>query len=186
MKNILKVVFLGIIGFSLLVYLTIPKEKTANSEILEMKLSNLPKFYEVIGKEINKDELFKKGNYIVVLNHDSLAVFNELYKKVDKNIVLVANISNTPWLIKNIAVNKELENMYKDSTIGLINDSNGAFRRFFQIVDDTQNNYTIYKILEDEKIEKIYFGDVKKGALQDGISEDEKKKDLERFLVNLK
>ena len=186
MKNILKIVLLGVVGFSLLVYLTVPKEKTQNIQKVDMNLSNLPKFYEIIGKDIKKDELFEKGSYIVVLNHDSLAVFKELYKKSDKKIVLIANISNTPWLIKNIAVDKELENLYSQSTIALINDSNGSFRRFFQVSDDAQNKYIVYKVLENTKIEKIYEGSVKKGALQDGISQDEQTKNIEEFLLNLK
>lgn len=186
MKNILKIVLLGVVGFFLLVYLTIPKEKTQNIEKIDMNLSNLPKFYEVIGKDIKKDELFEKGSYVVVLNHDSLAVFKELYKKVDKNIVLIANISNTPWLIKNIAVDDELEKMYKESKIPLINDSNAQFRRFFQLNDDSQNMYIIYKVLENNQIVKIYQGSVKRGALQEGINIDELNKNLDEFLANLK
>ena len=145
MKNILKIVLLGVVGFFLLVYLTIPKEKTQNIEKIDMNLSNLPKFYEIIGKDIKKDELFEKGSYVVVLNHDSLAVFKELYKKVDKNIVLIANISDTPWLIKQLAVNEKLEEMYKESKIPLINDSNGAFINSLRLNDNTQNKYFIYK-----------------------------------------
>ena len=99
---------------------------------------------------------------------------------------MIANISNTPWLIKNIAVDKELENLYSQSTIALINDSNGSFRRFFQVSDDAQNKYIVYKVLENTKIEKIYEGSVKKGALQDGISQDEQTKNIEEFLLNLK
>ena len=99
---------------------------------------------------------------------------------------MIANISNTPWLIKNIAVDKELENLYSQSTIALINDSKGSFRRFFQVLDDAQNKYIVYKVLENSKIEKFYEGSVKKGALQDGISQEEQTKNIEEFLLNLK
>ena len=115
-----------------------------------------------------------------------MAVFKELYKKVDNNIVLIANISNTPWLIKNIAVDDELEKMYKESKIPLINDSNAQFRRFFQLNDDSQNMYIIYKVLENNQIVKIYQGSVKRGALQEGINIDELNKNLDEFLANLK
>ena len=186
MKNIFKVVLLGIIGFGFLVYLTIPSEKIEKIEKVEKVVENLPKYFEIIGKDVKKEELFKKDNYIVLLNHDSLAVFKELYKKVDKNIVLIANISNTPWLIKNIAVDDELEKMYKESKIPLINDSNAQFRRFFQLNDDSQNMYIIYKVLENNKIVKIYQGSVERGALQEGINIDELNKNLDEFLANLK
>ncbi|QEZ89221.1 hypothetical protein [Aliarcobacter cibarius] len=186
MKNIFKVVLLGIIGFGFLVYLTIPSEKIEKIEKVEKVVENLPKYFEIIGKDVKKEELFKKDSYIVLLNHDSLAVFKELYKKVDKNIVLIANISNTPWLIKNIAVDDELEKMYKESKIPLINDSNAQFRRFFQLNDDSQNMYIIYKVLENNQIVKIYQGSVKRGALQEGINIDELNKNLDEFLANLK
>ncbi|QKF73387.1 hypothetical protein AFAEC_1222 [Aliarcobacter faecis] len=186
MKNILKVVLLGAIGFGFLVYLTIPKEKSQNKNIVERTIVNLPKHFELIGKDIKKDELFQKNSYIVLLNHDALVVFKDLYKRTNKNIVLFANISNTPWLIKNIAVDGELENLYKESEIPLINDSNGSFRSFFGINDDAQNIYIVYKILENGKIEQIYQGSVKKGALQDGITQAQQNSNLEDFLENLK
>lgn len=186
MKNIFKIVLLGVVGFSILVYLTIPKEKSRNLEKVEPITTNLPKDYELIGKDIKKDELFKQDSYIVVLNHDALAVFKNLYKNTNKNIVLVANISSTPWLMKNIAVDKELEKLYSQSTIALINDSNGSFRRFFQVLDDAQNKYVIYKVLANSKIEKIHEGSVKKGALQDGITQEEGAENIEDFLLNLK
>ncbi len=186
MKNILKIIFLGVVGFALLVFLTIPKENSQKIENSIKMANNLPKNFEIIAKDFNKNSLFLKNSYIIVLNHDSLAVFKELYKRTDKNITLIANISKTPWLIKNIAVDKELENMYKDSKIPLINDSNGSFRQFFSIKDDTINSYFVYKVLENNQIEEIYKGFVKKGALQDGILIEEINKDLDIFLNNLK
>ncbi|WP_198304417.1 hypothetical protein [Arcobacter vandammei] len=186
MKNILKIVFLGVVAFSFLVYLTIPKDKSENIKNIEQKVENIPKNFEIIGKNIKKDNFFTKDNYIVLLNHDSLVVFKDLYKKTNKNIVLVANISNTPWLIKNIAVEGELEKMYKDSEIALISDSNGDFRRFFGKNEDSMNSYIVYKVLENNQIKEIYKGNVKKGALQEGILAEDIDKSLEEFLTNLR
>ncbi len=110
-------------------------------------------------------------------------VFSELHKKnINENIVLVANISNTPWLIKQIAVNGELEKMFKNSKINLINDSSGSFSNSLDINNNSQNGYFVYKVFEDGKITKIFQNSVKKGALQNGITKEEIETELENFI----
>ena len=98
-KNSLKIVILGIIGFALLVYFTAPKNPNNNEVKVEKSILNidfLPKYYEVVRSDsFPKFEMFfQKGveKYLVVLNHDSLALFKDLYKYTDKNVVLIANI----------------------------------------------------------------------------------------------
>lgn len=186
MKNTLKVIFLGIVGFALLVYLTLPENET-NNQNKELNIKILPKYVDVVGKNpyTKIDTLFKLGEekYIVVLNHDSLAIFKELYKKTDKNnIVLVANISDTPWLIRQITVSSELEKMYKESKIPLINDSNGTFIKALSLNDKKQNRYFLYKLSNDGSIKKIFQSDVKEGAMQNGISDEEIEKSLNEII----
>ena len=160
MKNTIKIVLLGIIGFSLLVYLTMPKNMGNNSSVqnVELTINSLPRFFDIVGGNpyTKFEEHFNSGQekYIIFLNHDALAVFKDLYKKTDKNIVLVANISNTPWLIKQIAVNGELEKMYKNSKIALINDSDGMFVNSLGLNDNQQNKYFIYKLNSDKQLQK--------------------------------
>ncbi|MCG3678413.1 hypothetical protein L5F07_03990 [Aliarcobacter butzleri] len=185
MKNTLKVIFLGIVGFGFLVYLTIPEKKVNKNE--NLTINSIPQYFDIVGnKSYSKiDTLFKLGEekYIVVLNHDSLIVFKDLYKKIDKNnIVLVANISEAPWLVKKIAVNDELERMYKDSKIALITDSNGSFINSFGLNDNKQNRYFVYKLLANGTIEKISQGDVKENAMQNGISDPEIEKYLDEII----
>lgn len=186
MINILKIVALGVAGFALLVYLTAPKEflETKNRDV-ELNYSSLPIYFDIVGGSSNtkKDEIFKDFPiYLVVLNHDSLAVFKDLEKVDDKNIVFVANISNTPWLIKKVAVDGELEKLYKDSKITLINDSNGEFVKALGLKDNSMNSYFVYKINKDLTIDSIFSKKVKMGALQDGISKDEIKVEIIEFL----
>ncbi|WP_368030462.1 hypothetical protein [Arcobacter sp. s6] len=190
MKNVLKIVFLGVIGFSLLVYLTAPKniEQTTQFEDSHsvVTIDSIPRYFELIGKSpyTKFETLFQEGaeKYIIVLNHDALAVFKELYKKTDKNIVLIANISNTPWLIKQIAVNGELEKMYKDSKIPLINDDSGSFVKALKINNNKQNQYFAFKLNSDGTIIKVTEGSVKLGALEKGLTSDELEKDLTEIL----
>lgn len=191
MKNIIKIVLLGIIGFGLLVYLTMPKNiDEENNQNLSLSIDSIPKYFDVVGNNpyVKYETFFKAGEekYIVVLNHDSLAVFKELYKKTDKNIILVANISNTPWIIKQIAVNGELEKMYKDSKIPLINDSNAEFINALGLKDSSQNKYFIYKLQKDGTITKIAEQSVKLGALEKGISKEELDATLNEVLKILK
>jgi hypothetical protein len=190
MKNVLKIVFLGIIGFGLLTYLTAPKnaEKSINKNEVnsELSINSIPRYFELVGNSpyTKFETLFPKGveKYIVVLNHDTLAVFKDLYKKTEKNIVLVANISNTPWLIKQLAVNGELEKMYKDSKIPLINDSNGSFVKSLFINNNKQNQYFIYKLNIDGTIIKINEGFVKEGALEKALTPTELENSLNEII----
>lgn len=186
MKNIFKVVLLFVVGFGFLIYLTIPSNIKEDKNQKELEFKNLPAFFDVVNGNnyTKKDDFFKKFPlYLIVLNHDSLAVFSELYKKnINENIVLVANISNTPWLIKQIAVNGELEKMFKNSKINLINDSSGSFSNSLDINNNSQNGYFVYKVFEDGKITKIFQNSVKKGALQNGITKEEIETELENFI----
>ena len=186
MKNIFKVILLFVVGFGFLIYLTIPSNIKEDKNQKELELKNLPAFFDVVNGNnyTKKDDFFKKFPlYLIVLNHDSLAVFSELHKKnINENIVLVANISNTPWLIKQIAVNGELEKMFKDSKINLINDSSGSFSSSLDLNNNSQNEYFVYKVFEDGKITKIFQNSVKKGALQNGITKEEIETELENFI----
>ena len=190
MKNIFKVVLLFVVGFGFLIYLTIPSNIKEAQTQNELEFKNLPAFFDVVNGNnyTKKDDFFKKFPlYLIVLNHDSLAVFSELHKKnINENIVLVANISNTPWLIKQIAVNGELEKMFKNSKINLINDSSGSFSNSLDINNNSQNGYFVYKVLEDGKITKIFQNSVKKGALQNGITKEEIETELENFIKEFK
>ncbi|WP_148624936.1 hypothetical protein [Aliarcobacter cryaerophilus] len=190
MKNIFKVVLLFVVGFGFLIYLTIPSNIKEAQTQNELEFKNLPAFFDVVNGNnyTKKDDFFKKFPlYLIVLNHDSLAIFSELHKKnINENIVLVANISNTPWLIKQIAVNGELEKMFKDSKINLINDSSGSFSNSLDINNNSQNGYFVYKVFEDGKITKIFQNSVKKGALQNGITKEEIETELENFIKEFK
>lgn len=192
MRNILRVVVLGVVGFSLLVYLTLPKnilDDKKNSENKELSVELLPKSFDIVGKNpyTKKEDLFSKSEekFIIVLNHDSLAVFKDFYKKIPKtNIILVANISDTPWLIKQMVVDGELEKMYKESKLLLINDSNGSLVNALALKDSKQNRYFVYKLSSNGSIKQIFKGSVKEGAMQDGISADEIDKSLNE-VVNI-
>lgn len=191
MKNILKIVLLGVIGFGLLVYLTIPQNiEKSNNQNQNLTIESIPKYFDVVGNNpyVKYETIFKLGEekYIIILNHDSLAIFKDLYKVTNKNVVLVANISNTPWIIKQIAVNGELEKMYKDSKIPLINDSNAEFVNILGLKDNSQNKYFIYKLEKNGTIIKVVEQSVKLGALEKGISKEELEATLNEIVKTLK
>ena len=188
LKNSLKVVILGVVGFAFLVYFTMPKNPNAMKEVSAQNILNIdsiPKYFEVVGNNsyVKFDSIFEKGveKYLIVLNHDSLALFRDLYKYTNKNIILVANISDTPWIIKQLAVDKKLEEMYKESKIPLINDSKGSFINSLNLDDKTQNKYFIYKLKNDGIIEKSNEGFVELNILEKGISPENLKNSLEEI-----
>ena len=190
MKNILKIVFLAIVGFGFLVYFTAPKDMPKkvekNDDNKTLSIDFIPRYFELVGNSpyTKFETLFEKGveKYIIVLNHDAIAVFKNLYKKTDKNIVLIANIANTPWIVKQLAVNEELEKMYKDSKIPLINDDNGFFVKTLKIDNNKQNQYFVFKLNTDGTIEKVTEGLVKQGALEKGLTNDELEKSLNEIV----
>jgi len=183
MANILKIVFLGIIGFGLLVYLSAPqapgeKNKEASKLSTQVTYKSLPWQYEVVGTKFytKKDELFKNEvTYLIVLNHEGLALANKLNALADKNILLLANISKTPWLIKKLAVNGKLEELAKGSEISLINDEDGRIVKSLNLDDNLSTKYFVYKISNKKTVEKIYEGKIKEGALEYGLKDDELK-----------
>ena len=188
-KNSFKVAFLGIVAFALLMYMTIPNHKNSNNlskqNDTSLNIDYIPKYVDVIAASpyTKSETLFQKGieKYLIVLNHDSLALFKDLYRYSDKNIVLIANISNTPWLIKQLAVNGKLEEMYKESKIPLINDSNGSFINSLRLNDNTQNKYFIYKLNTDGTINKINEAYVELNILEKGVSSENLEKSLKEI-----
>jgi hypothetical protein len=193
MMNVLKIVFLGVLGFGILVYLTAPEQENSSSN-LEVKnnkitVQTLPNFFEIIGSNTytRKNDLFKKDakKYIIVLNHDALSLVEPLKTIKRNDIVLVANISKTPWFIKKLAVNGKLAELNKDSSVPMINDTSGELIKALKIFDDTQTKYFILKINEDSTITKIHELEVKKGALEFGISKEESTLYLSSLLASL-
>lgn len=187
-KNSFKVAFLGIVAFALLMYMTIPKHQNStnlNAQNSALSIDYIPRYIDIVNVNpyTKTETVFQKGveKYLIVLNHDSLALFKDLYKYSDKNIVLIANISNTPWLIKQLAVNGKLEEMYKESKIPLINDSNGAFINSLRLNDNTQNKYFIYKLNSDGTINKVNEGYVELNILEKGISAENLEKNLKEI-----
>ena len=193
MANILKIVFLAIIGFGLLVYLTAPEQVNKDAKIdknIKLKTSLFPSHFEVIGVGgyMKKDDLFKNANrkYIIVLNHDALSLVEPLKDIKRKDIVLVANISKTPWFIKKLAVNGKLEELNANSIVPMINDTSGSFTKLLNISDDTQTKYFIFRINEDSSIVKVQESEVKKGALEFGITKEESNEYIATLISYLK
>lgn len=191
--NIIKIVVLGIIGFAGLVYLTAPKDKIKPQVKIDkssLSIAKFPSHLELVNEAmyIRKEKIFnkEKEKFLIVLNHDALIVFNELDKYTKKDVLLVANIANTPWLIKKLAVDGKLEELYKNSKIRIANDSNGAIVSVLGVNDITQNKYFIYKVLKDGSIKKVLVSSVKLDALQKGISKEEKEQALKKIALELK
>lgn len=194
MANLFKVVFLGLVGFALLVYFTAeePKQVVANENVVNIvKYDSLPSIFEIVGKEniVKKEELFKKGEdtLIVVGNHDSLAVVKELPKhfKLDLPYVMVANISAAPWFVKKMFIPGKLEELNQDSNIPMIYDFEGNMVNVLNVTDSSKTKFVAFMLSKDGAISKIYEGEVKEGALDGTMNEEEKKKALSPLFKSL-
>lgn len=193
LKNILKIVFLGVIGFGLLIYLTAEKPKNIIEDVNKsgkLSLSGIPKQIELVGNEtpISSSEILKDGvkTLLVVGNHDSLSVVKDLKKYYEINIpyVMVANISNAPWFIKKWAIPGKLEELNKESKVPMIYDTDGSMVTALNQFDTTKTSYFAYIIDENGNITNIYNGKVKEDAMDGSMNEEEKKASL-KPLVDL-
>ena len=187
MANLLKIVFLGVAGFALLVFFTAeePKQIVANDNVVNIiKYDSLPTSYELVGKDenVSKEALLKKNQktLIVVGNHDSLAVVKELPKffKLDIPYVMVANISSAPWFVKKMFIPGKLEELNKGTNIPMIYDFDGNMVNALNVTDNSKTAYIAYLMSKEGVISKVYEGSVKEGALDGSMTEEEKKSAL--------
>jgi len=194
MSNLFKIIFLALMGFTILVFLTSekPKKIVANNNIVNIiKYKSLPNSYELVGKKkkVFKNELFKKdkNTLIIVGNHDSLAVVKNIskYFRINTNLVLVANISSAPWFVKKMFIPSKLEELNKDSNIPMIYDFDGKMVNALKVTNNSKTKFFAY-LLSDGVILKIYESSVKEGALDGLMSMQEEKKVLKPLVELLK
>eukprot|EP01156_Anaeramoeba_ignava_P003712 Anaeramoba_ignava/a224084_41.p1 GENE.a224084_41~~a224084_41.p1 ORF type:complete len:198 (-),score=25.45 a224084_41:76-669(-) len=187
MANLLKIVFLGLVGFGLLVYFTAekPKQVVANDNVLNIiKYDSLPAKFELVGKdnEIKKESLFEKNKkyLIIVGNHDSLAVVKDLSKlyKIETPYIMVANISAAPWFVKKMFIPGKLEELNEGTNIPMIFDMDGSMVNALKVTDNSKTKFFAYILTEVGTISKIYEGTVKEGALDGTMNKEEIKNTL--------
>jgi hypothetical protein len=184
LKNVLKLVFLGVVGFGVLVYFTAnkPKEPVVVNEQSGLNKALLPQSFELVGVEqrISKEELFKGETLIVVGNHDSLAVVKELnrYYDLPVDFVMVANISSAPWFVKKMFIPGKLEELNVNSNTPMIYDFEGDTVHALAVDNNEKTAFIAYYLEQNGNIQKIYEGSVKEGALDGSMDEVEKKEAL--------
>lgn len=191
-KNIIFIVLLSTAAIVGLTYLVAPKpEVVSEKKEITLDIRYLPNQYKIIGDEkiYSKGEIFnKEENYIIVGNHESLAVLNDLYTyvKTDKNIIVVANISDLPLVLKKFAIEPTLEKFMEGKKVKMVSDSSGEIVHSLALNDQSPVSYNLYKINKGGAIQKLYRGNVKSGALDGLMSDEEKKNSLTPILEYLK
>lgn len=184
MKNFFKIAFLGVIGLMALVFLTAEKpKKIVASEINTNTISyiNLPSDYELVGQDnrVLKQTLFKENGktLIVVGNHDSLSVVKDLpvFFDVTMPYVMVANISSAPWFVKKMFIPSKLEEINANSKIPMVYDFDGDMVKTLNVTNNAKTAFVAFLLEENGNIKKLYEGNVKEGALDGSMNEEEKK-----------
>ena len=191
-KNIVFIVVLSTAAIVGLTFLVAPKpEVNTDKKEIALDIRYLPNQYKIIGDEkiYLKAQIFdKEQNYIIVGNHESLAVLNDLYKYIstDKNIIVVANISSLPLVLKKFAIEPTLEKFVEGKKVKMVSDSSGEIIHSLGLNDQSPISYNLYKINKGGAIEKLYRGKVKSGALDGLMSDEEKQKALTPILEYIK
>jgi len=167
-------------------------QKVLENANIQLSTKYFPKSIELVGRDgyENIDMLFKKGSktLIIVGNHDSLSVVKDLTKLFDIKMpyVMIANISNAPWFIKKWAIPGKLEELVKDTKTPMIYDTEGSMVKSLLLENLEPTKYFAYLVNEDGNVKKIYTGNVKEGALENGFTPDEAKRALEPLIEFLK
>ncbi len=188
--NLLKIVFLTIVGLGIITYVTAPEQpkKTVN-DIQDITLGSFPEYVKVVGAKdmVSQNDIFKNNmqNLVFVVNHDSIAVMKDLkkYANFDETInpILVANISAAPWFIKKWVINSKMEELNQNSGMIMVYDEDGVFKHLLNITNDTKTHFVVFNLSSDGIINKVYEGDVKENALDGSMSDEE----IEEFIQNL-
>lgn len=190
MKNIIKIVLLGLVFFSILVYITAPDAPVKINKISILSLENLPNNVVLVGDtKINKNSLYKKDltNLLIIGNHDSLSILSQFdkYYKTSLNITLVANISKAPWFIKKWVIPSKLEELTNDSDIRIIYDEDGSFIQSLNINKSDKTEFLVFEIKKNKDIVLLFKSRVKEDAINGSMSDQEIKTVLKPiYLLN--
>ena len=162
-----------------------PKQIVADDNVINIvKYETLPNLFELVGKDekVKKEDLLKNGEktLIVVGNHDSLSIVKEFPSYFDLKIpyVMVANISNAPWFVKKMFIPGKLEELNEGTNVPMIYDFDGDMVNALHVVDSAKTKFIAFILSEEGVISKVYEGNVKEGALDGSMTEEEKKKVL--------
>jgi len=192
-SNLIKIVFLTVLGLGFITYMTAPEQKQEQIDTTTLNLTQFPPQLSVVGKEqpMVLNEIFKKDikNLLIVVNHDSIAVLKDLkkYAKLDEvNPILVANISAAPWFIKKWVIPAKMEELNKDSQMTMIYDEDGAMQYILDVKSNEKTYFAAYLVDIDGSVKKVYEGDVKADALDGSMSDSEIEELINNFLATIK
>jgi hypothetical protein len=191
-SNLLKIVFLTILGLGAITYITAPEQKQEAVDSASLNLAQFPQQLSVVGKEqpVALGEVFKKDmkNLVMVVNHDSIAVLKDFkkYAKIeDVNPILVANISGAPWFIKKWVIPGKMIELNKDSQMTMIYDEDGMMQYLLDVKSTENTYFAAYLVDIDGSVKKVYEGDVKADALNGSMNDTEIEELINNFLATI-
>ena len=169
LANIAKISFLSIIAFALLIFLTAEKPKS--------NISKLPQTIKIIdsANPVKADTVFTPNSIVAIANHDALPILAQLpnFVKLDKNFILIANISQAPWAIKEFVISEKLKNINKSNKTTFVFDDEGSISTFFKHSNHDKKYYAIYFIDSKLAITKISDGNVEDGDFDKNLTKEQ-------------
>jgi hypothetical protein len=175
--SIIRLVFISVVFFALLIYLTVEPPEKISKEV--PTLQNLPKVVELVGYEnveFATKSIIKNDSIIFVGNHESIAIASNLNNLLGLNkgqFVIVSNISDAPWFIKRWQAHTKNEKLKGEEHLPWIYDRDGKIRNFLQVPSSDAVKYFVYKVDKDKTIKRIYIGKVKVGTIDGKFSTKE-------------
>jgi hypothetical protein len=175
-KVIFKLTILTVLFLGMIVYMTATPPVKIDTTNDKINMDYMPKTVKLLDDKNQYDikTIIKNNSIIIVTNHDSIAPISKLDKHI-KNFVIVANISTAPWFIKEWVIPDKLLKLKGESKIAWIYDTDGIIKNFLKIKSSKAVFYEVFK-MKNNQITKLFDGDVKSGALDGSMSDDEIKK----------
>lgn len=189
-NSIFKIVFFSLSILFIITYLTVEPPKKIDTN--DIDISNLPKTVELIGFEetlFNTNSIIKNNSILFVSNFESIAIakqFVERVKSLKQDVVVVSNISDAPWFLKNFKTkDKTLQIKGDKDTTPWIYDKDGAIRYFLKLKSADPLKFFVFQV-QNNKVIKIETSSVKQGTIDGKMTEEEISKLIEPIIKKLK
>jgi hypothetical protein len=187
--SILKLVVFSVVFVVAITFLTVEPPKQINTKNT-IELKDLPKEVYLVGSEdvpYNTSSIIKNKSIIFLGNTESIILaptFAKLAQNISKDLVVVSNVSATPWFLKQYSEYEKNVKLSNNSTNAWIYDKDGSIRAFLNVPTANPLKFFIYEVV-DNTIKLVYEDNIASKANNVAMSIEDQKKLLQKALVKL-
>lgn len=189
--GILKLVVASVAFVVLITFLTVEPPKQNNNA--KSILQDMPKTVQLVGDEklqYNTNSIINKNSIIFVGNSQTMGVAKSLlslFPKQLKNLVVVSNISDEPWFLKEYQEYDNQNRLKGNDTTPWIFDKDGSMRSFLKVPTSNPLSYFVYSVQDDQEVKLIYqysFTQLLEDRKLDQIEVEKSLQELKNILEN--